>query len=49
MRRPVQVYICESLGLPEIAEFWMGIIRMNDSQKLRFSRRCLVPCVLLIL
>ena len=36
----LQVYICESLGLPEIAQFWMGIIRMNDVQKLRFSRRC---------
>jgi UDPglucose 6-dehydrogenase len=32
------VYLCESLGLNEIAEYWMQVILMNDLQKKRFAR-----------
>ena len=32
------VYLCESLGLNEIAEYWMQVILMNDLQKKRFIR-----------
>jgi UDPglucose 6-dehydrogenase len=31
------VYICESLGLPEVAEYWDWVVRMNDYQKKRFA------------
>ncbi|MES1907386.1 MAG: hypothetical protein MHM6MM_000512 [Cercozoa sp. M6MM] len=40
------VYICESLGLPEVAEYWEGVVKINDYQKRRFSQqilRSLVP------
>jgi UDPglucose 6-dehydrogenase len=33
------VYICESLGLEEVATYWQQVIDMNDYQKLRFARR----------
>lgn len=33
------VYICESFGLPEVAEYWNQVIKMNDYQKRRFSNK----------
>mmetsp|Transcript_28124 Transcript_28124/g.47197 ORF Transcript_28124/g.47197 Transcript_28124/m.47197 type:complete len:482 (-) Transcript_28124:197-1642(-) len=33
------VYICESLGLTEVAEYWYQVIKMNDYQKERFAHR----------
>ena len=33
------VYLCEHFGLPEVAQYWEQVVRMNDYQKLRFSRR----------
>ena len=33
------VYICESLGLPEVAAYWNGVVAMNDYQKQRFSAK----------
>ncbi len=30
------VYICESVGLPEVAAYWQQVITMNDYQKQRF-------------
>ena len=35
------VYLCESFGLPEVAEYWRQVVSMNDYQKSRFSRRML--------
>ena len=32
------VYLCESFGLNEVAEYWAQVIKMNDYQKLRFAR-----------
>nr|AUN86418.1 UDP-glucose dehydrogenase [Saccharina japonica] len=32
------VYICESTGLPEVAEYWNQVIVMNDHQKARFTQ-----------
>jgi UDPglucose 6-dehydrogenase len=29
-------YIAESLGLPEVAKYWMGVIEMNDFQRRRY-------------
>lgn len=31
------VYICKSLGLPEVANYWEQVIIMNDHQKRRFA------------
>ena len=31
------VYICKSLGLEEVAEYWDWVIKMNDYQKHRFA------------
>lgn len=31
------VYISKSLGLPEVAEYWEQVIKMNDYQKKRFA------------
>jgi len=31
------VYLCEHFGLPEVASYWNGVVRMNDWQKTRFS------------
>lgn len=31
------VYLCERFGLPEVASYWEGVVRMNDWQKHRFS------------
>ena len=33
------VYICETLGLPEVAAYWNGVVAMNDYQKQRFSAK----------
>ncbi|KAK8953029.1 UDP-glucose 6-dehydrogenase 1 [Platanthera guangdongensis] len=33
------VYICECNGLPEVAEYWKHVIRINDNQKSRFVNR----------
>jgi len=32
-------YLCESLGLPEVAEYWTQVITINDWQKTRFTER----------
>jgi UDPglucose 6-dehydrogenase len=32
------VYLCEHFGLPEVAEYWERVVRMNDWQKDRFTR-----------
>lgn len=33
------VYLCESLNLKEVADYWRQVIIMNDHQKKRFVRR----------
>ncbi|KAI4387818.1 hypothetical protein MLD38_000217 [Melastoma candidum] len=33
------VYICECNGLPEVAEYWRQVIKINDYQKSRFVNR----------
>lgn len=33
------VYLCEHFGLPEVAEYWEQVVRMNDYQKYRFATR----------
>jgi len=33
------VYLCEYFGLPDVAEYWLQVVRMNDYQKRRFSQR----------
>ena len=33
------IYLCEHCGLHEVAEFWSQVIRINDWQKSRFTRR----------
>ncbi len=33
------VYLCEHFGLPEVSEYWRGVIEMNDWQKRRFSTK----------
>ena len=33
------VYIAQSEGLPEVAEYWHQVVRMNDYQKRRFVRQ----------
>ena len=33
------VYLCEYFGLPEVAEYWEQVVRMNDHQKQRFVSR----------
>jgi UDPglucose 6-dehydrogenase len=32
------VYLCEHFGLPDVAQYWNEVIRMNDWQKSRFSQ-----------
>ncbi len=32
------VYICESYGLTEVAEYWENVVKINDYQKHRFIR-----------
>ncbi len=33
------VYLCEHFGLPEVASYWEGVVKMNDWQKHRFTTR----------
>jgi UDPglucose 6-dehydrogenase len=33
------VYLCEQFGLPEVAGYWEGVVKMNDWQKRRFATR----------
>ena len=33
------VYICESVGLPAVADYWLKVITINDWQKHRFVER----------
>ena len=33
------VYLCESFNLPEVANYWRQVIRMNDWQKSRFVEK----------
>ncbi len=33
------VYLCEYFGLPEVADYWEQVVRMNDFQKKRFVNR----------
>jgi UDPglucose 6-dehydrogenase len=33
------VYLCEHFGLPEVAGYWEGVVKMNDWQKHRFATR----------
>ncbi len=35
------VYLCESFGLTEVAEYWRQVVSMNDYQKKRFSTKML--------
>lgn len=35
------VYICESLGLTEVAAYWEGVIKINEYQENRFVKRML--------
>lgn len=33
------VYLCESFGLPHVAEYWRQVVHLNDWQKSRFVER----------
>ncbi|MEI7864164.1 MAG: UDP-glucose 6-dehydrogenase [Chthoniobacterales bacterium] len=33
------VYLCGQFGLPEVASYWEGVVRMNDWQKNRFTQK----------
>ena len=33
------VYICESVGLQQVANYWASVVHMNDHQKQRFVQR----------
>ncbi len=33
------VYLCEHFGLPEVANYWEGVVKMNDWQKHRFAAK----------
>ena len=33
------VYLCEDFGLPEVAAYWENVVKMNDWQKHRFTKR----------
>ena len=35
------VYICESLGLNEVAAYWEGVIKINEYQETRFVKKML--------
>ena len=35
------VYICESLGLNEVAAYWEGVVKINEYQESRFVKRML--------
>ncbi|KAI1383820.1 nucleotide sugar dehydrogenase [Hypoxylon trugodes] len=38
------VYLAESLGLPEVGEYWRQVVKMNEYQRDRFSRR-VISCL----
>ena len=38
------VYLCETFGLDECAEYWHQVIKMNDYQKERFTKK-MVECM----
>ena len=33
------VYLCRHFNLPEVADYWEGVIKINDYQKQRFARQ----------
>lgn len=33
------VYLCDHFGLPEVAGYWEGVVKMNDWQKRRFATK----------
>lgn len=33
------VYLAQSLNLPEVADYWRGVITINNYQEQRFTRR----------
>ena len=33
------VYLCRNYGLHEVANYWEGVVRINDYQKSRFSKK----------
>lgn len=33
------VYLCEALNLPEVAEYWMQVVTINDYQRKRFAHK----------
>ena len=33
------VYLCQHFGLPEVAEYWEQVVKMNEYQKGRFTQR----------
>jgi UDPglucose 6-dehydrogenase len=35
------VYLCEAFNLPEVAEYWRQVVKMNDYQRHRFARKVL--------
>lgn len=32
-------YVCETVGLKEVADYWYAVVSMNDLQKQRFVER----------
>lgn len=38
------VYLAESLGLDEVAEYWQGVVKINDFQRTRFAKR-VIKCL----
>ncbi|KAL4513271.1 hypothetical protein Ndes2526B_g02031 [Nannochloris sp. 'desiccata'] len=38
------VYICESVGLATVAQYWQSVVTMNDYQKERFVQRVISAC-----
>lgn len=38
------VYICETFGLKEVADYWNQVVQMNDYQKSRFAKK-IVQCM----
>ena len=33
------IYICESKGLVDVAEYWSQVIKINDLQRTRFAKK----------
>lgn len=38
------IYLAESLGLPEVAEYWQQVLAMNDFQRKRFAKK-VISCL----